>query len=384
MNELLKITGLVVRFYTYDGVVQAVDNIDLGINPSETFGLVGESGCGKTVTSLAILRLIRSPGNIESGSIYFQVDHGQPLDLLALSEEQIRQIRGCRISMIFQEPSTALNPLFTIGDQITEVIFLHRKAEITESAIKALNLRLAEPRVFVNLVRRPIWQWEKSLYQKIVQNPNAWQLRIVRRVPLLRRMLNRIKDEAGKMAVSVLKDVEIPDAERIFRQHPHQLSGGMKQRAVIAMALACSPKLLIADEPTTSLDVTIQAQIIGLLNRLKVEKEASILYITHDLAVAAELCDRIGVMYAGSLCEVGGVEEMYASPLHPYTQALLDAVPKPGVEPKAIGGFLPNPINLPPGCKFNPRCPRAMDKCRQQRPERREVAAGHSVWCHLY
>ena len=186
------------------------------------------------------------------------------------------------------------------------------------------------------------------------------------------------------MAISVLKDVEIPDAERIFGQYPHQLSGGMKQRTVIAMALACSPQLLIADEPTTSLDVTIQAQILRLLHRLKTEREASIFYITHDLAVAAELCDRIGVMYAGSLCEVAEVNEIYANPLHPYTHALLEAVPKPGIEPSAIGGFLPDPINLPPGCKFHPRCPRVMERCREQVPVMQEITTGHFVACHLY
>lgn len=384
MKELIKIDGLVVRFYTYDGVVQAVDNIDLDIKPAETFGLVGETGCGKTVTSLAILRLIASPGKIEAGTIYFAVNKGQSLDLLALSEERIRQIRGSQISMIFQEPSSALNPVFTIGDQITEVILLHRQAEVAEKTTKAVDKLLARPRGVINIIRRPLWRMEKGLFQRTIRDPRAWQLRVLRRIPLLRRLLNRINVEAGKMALGVLKDVEIPDAERIFKQHPHQLSGGMKQRAVIAMALACSPKLLIADEPTTSLDVTIQAQILGLLNRLKAERGASILYITHDLAVAAELCDRIGVMYAGSLCEVGGVKEMYANPMHPYTHALLDAVPKPGVEPRAIGGFLPDPINLPSGCKFHPRCPRVMEKCRKQVPAMREVAAGHYVWCHLY
>ena len=186
------------------------------------------------------------------------------------------------------------------------------------------------------------------------------------------------------MVISVLKDVEIPDADRIFHRYPHEMSGGMKQRAVIAMALACSPMLLIADEPTTSLDVTIQAQILRLMNHLKTDKKASILYITHDLAVAAELCDRIGVMYAGSLCEVAGVNEIFANPLHPYTHALLEAVPKPGVEPTPIGGYLPDPTNLPSGCKFHPRCPRAMEVCQQKTPVMEEVTTGHIVACHLY
>jgi peptide/nickel transport system ATP-binding protein len=304
--------------------------------------------------------------------------------LLTLSEAKIRQIRGSQISMIFQEPSSALNPVFTIGDQIAEVILLHRQAEVAERVTKALDKRLAQLGGVFDRIRWPLWRVERNLCQKTYQNPRAWQLRVLRRIPLIRGLLNRIKVEASKMALGVLKDVEIPDAERILKQHPHQLSGGMKQRAVIAMALACSPKLLIADEPTTSLDVTIQAQILGLLNRLKAERGASILYITHDLAVAAELCDRIGVMYAGSLCEVGGVKEMYAKPLHPYTHALLDAVPKPGVEPKAIGGFLPDPINLPSGCKFHPRCPRVMERCRQEVPLVRKMEDGHYVWCHLY
>jgi peptide/nickel transport system ATP-binding protein len=384
MKELIKITGLVVRFYTYDGVVKAVDDIDLDIKQAETFGLVGETGCGKTVTSLSILRLIPPPGKIEAGTILFATNNDHTLDLLTLSEAKIRQIRGSQISMIFQEPSSALNPVFTIGDQIAEVILLHRQAEVAERVTKALDKRLAQLGGVFDRIRWPLWRVERNLCQKTYQNPRAWQLRVLRRIPLIRGLLNRIKVEASKMALGVLKDVEIPDAERILKQHPHQLSGGMKQRAVIAMALACSPKLLIADEPTTSLDVTIQAQILGLLNRLKAERGASILYITHDLAVAAELCDRIGVMYAGSLCEVGGVKEMYAKPLHPYTHALLDAVPKPGVEPKAIGGFLPDPINLPSGCKFHPRCPRVMERCRQEVPLVRKMEDGHYVWCHLY
>ena len=186
------------------------------------------------------------------------------------------------------------------------------------------------------------------------------------------------------MAVSALQDVEIPDAERVAVQYPHQLSGGMKQRSVIAMALACSPKFLIADEPTTSLDVTIQAQILELLRRLKDEKNSSVLYITHDLAVAAEICDRIGVMYAGNLCEVAPVEELFENPLHPYTRALLVADPKPNQEPKSIGGVVPDPLNPPAGCKFHPRCSEAMPVCLTQAPEIREIAPEHTVSCHLY
>jgi len=385
MKELIKIEGLNVRFHTYDGVVQAVDNIDLDIKPAETFGLVGETGCGKTVTALAILRLIPAPGKIEAGSIYFNADSlSEPVNLLTLSEDRMREIRGSLIAMIFQEPSAALNPVFTIGEQITEAILLHRQQELAEKAIDTIDKLLLEKHGLIGVIAQPVWWIEKNLYQQVIQNPRSRCLRVIRRIPIIRRLLWRLRAEAGKMAISVLKDVEIPDAERIFQQYPHQMSGGMKQRTVIAMALACCTTLLIADEPTTSLDVTIQAQILELLRRLKAEEGASILYITHDLAVAAELCDRIGVMYAGSLCEVAEVKEIFANPLHPYTHALLQAVPKPGVEPSAISGYLPDPTKLPSGCKFHPRCPRAMGICQEQVPVMKEVTAGHLVACHLH
>jgi peptide/nickel transport system ATP-binding protein len=383
MKELIKIEGLNVRFHTYEGVVQAVDNINLDIRPEETFGLVGETGCGKTVTALSILRLIYAPGKIEAGNIYLSSgDLAEPIDLLTLSEEKLREIRGSWISMIFQEPSAALNPVFTIGDQIAEVILLHRQQEAAERAVMTIDKLLLERHDIFSLLARPVRLIEKNLYQQIIQYLPSWQVRVIRRIPLVRRLLWRLKDEAGEMAINVLKDVEIPDAERIFHRYPHEMSGGMKQRAVIAMALACSPMLLIADEPTTSLDVTIQAQILRLMNRLKTDRKASILYITHDLAVAAEICDRIGVMYAGSLCEVAGVDEIFANPLHPYTHALLEAVPKPGVEPSTIGGYLPDPTNLPPGCKFHPRCPRATEACKEKTPVMEEVVTGHFVACH--
>ena len=385
MNELLKIRGLTVRFYTYEGVVQALEDVNLDINRKETFGLVGETGCGKTLTALSILRLVFAPGQIESGSIYFNVDNGnEPVDLLTISEDQIRAIRGSKISMVFQEPGAALNPVYTIGDQISEVILLHRRQEVAQQALRTVNKLLAEKTGFISLLAKPVWLMEKRLCQGIAQNPHAWGPRIVGRIPLVRGLLRRLNSEAIKMTIDLLKEVEIPDPARVARQHPHQLSGGMKQRAVIAMALACSPKLLIADEPTTSLDVTIQAQILQLLNRLKNEFDSSILYITHDLGVAAEICDRVGVMYSGSLCEVAPVDELYANPLHPYTKALLAAVPKPGVEPHAIGGVVPDPIALPPGCRFHPRCPSATEICRERIPVMRQLAPGHFVACHNY
>lgn len=385
MDELLKIRGLTVRFYTYDGIVQALDNVDLDINPKETFGLVGETGCGKTLTALSILRLVPPPGRIESGSIYFEANSGDgPVDLLAISEDEIRKIRGSKISMVFQEPGAALDPVYTIGDQISEVILLHRQQELCNQAVKVVKTLLVNRSSVVGTLATPIWLVEKGLYQKIAQNPRFFWARIISRVPLLRRLLWRLKDEARKIAVEILREVEIPDPDRVAGQYPHQLSGGMKQRSVIAMALACSPRFLIADEPTTSLDVTIQAQILELIRRLKVERESSILYITHDLGVAAEICDRVGVMYAGSLCEVAKTDDLYANPLHPYTKALLAAVPKPGEEPHAIGGVVPDAINPPPGCRFHPRCDSAMEICREQMPPMREMAPGHLVACHIY
>lgn len=385
MNELLKIRGLTVRFYTYDGIVLALDNLNLDINEKETFGLVGETGCGKTLTALSILRLVPPPGRIECGNIYFYADSGdEPIDLLEISEDEIRKIRGSKISMVFQEPSAALNPVYTIGDQISEAVLIHRRQELASSALATINKTLDESSGIFRTLARPAWLMQKWLYQKIAENPRSLCPRFIGRIPLVRRLLWRLKDEASKRALSMLKEVEISDPERVVGQYPHQLSGGMKQRAVIAMALACCQRFLIADEPTTALDVTIQAQILELLRRLKEELGSSVLYITHNLAVAAEICNRVGVMYAGSLCEIARVNDLYAEPLHPYTRALMAAIPKPGVAPRAIGGIVPDLIELPPGCRFHPRCFSAMKVCQELAPLMREISPGHFVACHLY
>jgi len=384
MKELVKISGLTVRFYTYEGVVLALDNLELGIDQRETLGLVGETGCGKTMTALSILRLIPPPGKIECGSILFNANGGlEAVDLLKISEDEIRAIRGCRIAMIFQEPSAALNPVFTIGDQIAEVILLHRRQEMVVQALKTVAGLQDKGSGSLRAVFKPAWAIEKRLYHSMARNPESVLPRLLAHIPLLRRLLWRISNEADKAAVRMLKEVEIPDAERVARQHPHQLSGGMKQRCVIAMALSCQPRFLIADEPTTSLDVTVQAQILELLRRLKVDRESSILYITHDLAVAAEICDRIGVMYAGSMCELAGTADLFAEPMHPYTRALLAAVPKPGEEPRSIPGFIPDPLNLPSGCRFHPRCDARSEMCAREAPPLREVKLGHFVACHV-
>jgi len=417
MRNLISIRDLTVRFHTYEGVVHALDGLDLDIRQGETLGIVGETGSGKTMTALAILRLIPYPGRIESGSIvFFDKDLRQKIELLKLREDRMRTIRGNKISMVFQEPGAALNPVYTIGDQISEVFLLHRRQELAQRARQYIDGLLSNGRGPAASIKRPFWRWQRRLYDKIAQGHGPLEPRplgdlslpkrllrhlidkarlfvekrrpieprLVGHLPLFRRLLRRLRDEAGLLTVHMLKDVEIPDPGRVATQYPHQMSGGMKQRAVIAMALACSPELLIADEPTTSLDVTIQAQILELFRRIKVDRGASVLFITHNLGVAAEVCDRVAVMYAGNLCEVAGVEELFRNPLHPYTKALLDAVPMPGKELQTIPGILADALNPPPGCRFHPRCPSAMSICQQERAKPKEVSKDHMVACYLY
>jgi peptide/nickel transport system ATP-binding protein len=385
MEDLVRIRDLAVRFYTYEGVVHAIDDLDLDIRQGETLGIVGETGSGKTMTALAILRLIPYPGKIESGSIVFSDrDAGGELELLTLSEDKMRSIRGNKISMVFQEPGAALNPVYTIGDQISEVFLLHQRRELGKRAKEQVDRLLRDGDGFAAGMKRPFWRWQSRLYGKIAQESNPLEPRFLSRLPLFRRLLWRLNNESKLLTVDMLKDVEIPDAARVAVHYPHELSGGMKQRAVIAMALACSPELLIADEPTTSLDVTIQAQMLELFRRIKVEKGASVLFITHNLGVASEVCDRVAVMYAGSLCEVASVEELFLHPSHPYTQALLDAVPMPGKELQTIPGLLADPLNPPPGCRFHPRCPSAKPECQQEKAKLKEISKDHMVACHLF
>lgn len=385
MEDLVRIRDLTVRFYTYEGVVHAIDHLDLDIRQKETLGVVGETGSGKTMTALAILRLIPYPGKIESGKITFNDSDSQgEVDLLMLDEEKMRSLRGNQMAMVFQEPGAALNPVFTVGDQVSEVYLVHRRQELGLRAMQRVGSLLEQEGGFAAGMRRPFWHWQERLYRKIGQEPGAVEPRVIRRIPLFNRLLWRLSDEASTLAVGMLRSVEIPDAARVARQYPHQLSGGMKQRAVIAMALACSPRLLIADEPTTSLDVTIQAQILELFRRIKAERGSSVLYVTHNLGVAAEVCDRVAVMYAGRLCEVAAVEEIFLHPLHPYTRALLEAVPKPGKELRTIPGSLPDPMKLPAGCAFHPRCGAALPVCQERIPHLKEVSADHFVACHLY
>jgi peptide/nickel transport system ATP-binding protein/oligopeptide transport system ATP-binding protein len=319
---LLSIRGLRTYFDTEAGVAKAVDGVDLDIRPGEVLGLVGESGSGKSVTALSILRLVPSPpGRIVAGEIQFQ---GR--NLLGLPWEEIRKVRGSEISMIFQEPMTSLNPVFTIGMQVTEVILQHEPVS---------------------------------------------------------------HDEANRRAIEMLTEVGIPDAARRMTQYPHHLSGGMRQRVMIAMALVLNPDLLIADEPTTALDVTIQAQILDLMLQLKERRPgAAILLITHNLAVVAETCDRVAVMYGGKIQEVAPVQRLFENPLHPYTQGLLGSIPRvDGARAhrlNVIPGTVPSILDMPAGCKFVTRCSRRFEPCADVEPPLIEVEPGHLVRCHLY
>lgn len=317
---LLKIRGLVTSFKTSDGVIRAVNDVDFDIRKGKVLGIVGESGCGKSITSLSIMGLVPKPnGFIEKGEILFN-----GIDLLKQSEEKMQTIRGNEIAMIFQEPMTALNPVFRIGQQIGEALEIHKNMKGRECENKCIEL---------------------------------------------------------------LKTVGLPRPEKVIKEYPHQLSGGMRQRVMIAMALSCNPKLLIADEPTTALDVTVQAQVLELMKSLKDEFETSILFITHDLGVIAEMADDVIVMYSGKVMEEAEVQSIFDEPLHPYTIGLLNSRPeriKKGEKPVCIPGMVPSLLDMPKGCAFSPRCAKCMDICKESIPELKEIKPHHKVRCWLY
>lgn len=318
-NNILEIKNLHTYFYTDSGVIKSVDGVDIELREGTTLGIVGESGSGKSVTALSVMGLLMgTTGKVAEGEILFE---GR--DLTKLDDEERRKMRGEKISMIFQEPMTSLNPVMKIGDQITECILMHN---------------------------------------------------------------NISKQEAWDKAVEMLKLTGVPRVERMMKEYPFQLSGGQRQRVMIAMALVCKPKILIADEPTTALDVTIQAQILDLMENLKQKTGTSILFITHDLGVVAEVCDDVVVMYSGRVVEKGDVRSIFASPSHPYTKGLLVSIPKLGEcaeELESIPGNVPNPKYMPQGCKFAPRCSCAFDKCREEEPGFYDVGEGHMSRCWL-
>ncbi|MEM2943740.1 MAG: ABC transporter ATP-binding protein [Methanomassiliicoccales archaeon] len=425
---LLEIENLYTNFYTYQGVVKALDGINFTIKKGETFGLVGETGCGKSVTANCILRLIPSPpGKIEKGNIFFMMppevrekrlnllekiskiqsagnENGQKkeleearkelekirreYDLLAKNMVYMQKIRGKYISMIFQEPMSALNPVFTAGEQIAENILLHEKDDLVKAVLNNIeNNAHVDTKSGLKGVMRLVMPYYKWVYKMMAMRKNAVAPRILARIPILRRYQKLVKQEALRRAEEMLKIVRIPDPQNVARSYPHELSGGMQQRVTIAMALACKPRLLIADEPTTALDVTIQAQILKLMKDLQRETGTSILLITHNLGVVAETCDRVGVMYAGVMAEIGDVRSIFKEPLHPYTQGLMNSIPKlttENIRLDIIPGNVPNLIHPPLGCRFHPRCQFAMDVCRKEKPPMIEVRPEHFVACHLY
>ena len=316
-EPILQVKGLKTYFHSSGGTVKAVNDVSFEVYQGETLGVVGESGCGKSITNMSIARLVECPpGKYEGGEILFD---GQ--DMLKISDAEMRKIRGNKIAYIFQEPMTSLNPIFRIGDQISEVLILHR---------------------------------------------------------------GLTKEQARQESIQALDRVRIPNPERVVDEYPFELSGGMRQRVMIAMALACNPKLLIADEPTTALDVTIQAQVLDLMNNLKKEIDTSIIFITHDLSVIAEMADRVMVMYAGKVVELADVNTIFLKPMHPYTRGLIGSRPDMTTTAKrltVIPGNVPNLAELPDGCSFSPRCGECKGKCSEGMPELREVEPGHFVRC---
>lgn len=524
---MLSIEGLKTYFHTYEGVVKAVEGINLDVYAGETVGLVGETGCGKSVTALSVLRLVPNPpGIIEGGRIFLgepaevrkirweydelarqklkaqkaglhltsqeirtslqpEIDQlraklatastesdrleirrrlqaaTSEYDILQKSEEEIRSIRGDKISMIFQEPMTALNPVFTVGDQIAETLVLHRREELCRRVLASLDLQMSarvakrkgkrlsaretaqailesrtvgelpegERRTYEELMqlqpadqvcslchaRAPeLWDYcpscgarlsfdlwapfrgwimklEKKLYTRIVRDPYDQLVDFVGSVRLLRRLVKaRLNEEGVRWAVDLLREVKIPEPERIAGQYPFELSGGMRQRSMIAMTMACNPRLLIADEPTTALDVTVEAQILKLMKELQAKTKMAILLITHDLGIVAEVCDEVGVMYAGSIAEFGTTRQIFHRTRHPYTSALMKSIPRfkgSAVDTRKrelyiIKGVVPNLLHPPPGCRFHPRCPRALDICSKEMPVLCELEPGHLVACH--
>lgn len=320
MADLLEVKNLKTRFKTDDGTFYAVDDVSFSVKPGRSLGIVGESGCGKSVTSLSLMRLIQSPGLIESGEILF---NGK--SLLKISDEEMRKIRGNDMAMIFQEPMTSLNPVYTIGNQIDEAIAIH------------------QPQLSATQVK--------------------------------------------ERTVEMLRKVGIPAPEKRYHEYPHQLSGGMRQRVMIAMAMSCNPQLLIADEPTTALDVTIQAQILDLIRNLQKDFNMGVILITHDLGVVAEMCHDVVVMYAGRIIEQGTVEEIFYRPKHPYTRGLLDSIPhfETGQKLqslKTIPGLVPSLLNLPKGCRFAERCSRVQNDCKSVDPRLENLRGHHKVACH--
>lgn len=502
-SSIIEIEDLYTNFYTKGGVVYALDGVNIKIRKGETLGLVGESGCGKSVTANSIMRLVPSPpSKVEGGRIMFGLPPGYrthlermmdqeaskgpndpkvvaarqdfenalaageypvpglgdryasyrtlegkkgrndpevvearktliqsmgEINILELGQLDLQRIRGKVISMIFQEPMASLNPVFTAGDQIAEIILLHEQKDLTEAVLKNLDRKeklignkegaqmlpghdgeitcsvcgakvqremdhcpscdRSFPISHIPVITPLKLKIERDLYTRMNDNPDDGLLWLLSKIPILKRYKRSMEEEAFKRAIGMLRMVRVPDPINVANSYPYELSGGMQQRVMIAMALACKPQLLIADEPTTALDVTIQAQILKLMRELQKDMGTTILMITHNLGIIAEICDRVGVMYAGNIVELTSNREIFKEPLHPYTQGLLSAIPRidqdlPRLE--IIEGSVPNLSKPPTGCRFHPRCPYAMAICSKEKPAMMEIKPGHSVACHLY
>ena len=425
---LVETQELFTNFYTFEGVVRALNGVSLVVNQGETYGLVGESGCGKSVSVRSMMRIVQSPGRIDSGKILLFLNSealAKGIEIVHRTEAYMESIRGCDISMIFQEPGAALNPVLSISEQIAESYQFHRMDSMLKETIAAVRAegeklpRFSPARLWKGMqaalfsrelegIRRSdlrVQKIDNELYllenrddpeaQARKSNLNRTRDRIhardaataiARRIPLLRMYRLRLRATIRAHVVELLRSLGIANPENIATRYPHELSGGMQQRIVIAIALACHPTLLIADEPTSNLDVTIQAQIVDLIKVLKKTIISSVLFITHDLGLVAEVCDRVTVMYAGNVSETAAVKELFREPLHPYTRGLLNSVPKASQQEELamIPGAVPNLIWPPSGCRFHPRCPHVMEICSEAKPPLVEHSSGHWVACHLY
>ena len=419
---------LFTNFYTFEGVVRALNGVSVVIRHGETYGLVGESGCGKSVTVRSLMRIVQAPGRIDSGKILLflnEANRTRGIEIVDRTEAYMESIRGCDISMIFQEPGAALNPVMSVLDQVGESYRFHRMQQMIDETLARLQesrsaMRPADPRRALRRLQAALLRAERAGYARYAARvaridnelyqledrqdekardrkrslnhardrtwPHGGGASVARRVPILRRYRRPLDAIIRGHVVELLRSLGIPNPENVVQRYPHELSGGMQQRIVIAMALACHPTLLVADEPTSNLDVTIQAQIVELIKELKRTSISSVLFITHDLGLVAEVCDRVTVMYAGDVSETASVRELFREPLHPYTVGLLASVPKAEQQEELsmIPGAVPNLIRPPQGCRFHPRCPKRMEICEREKPATVEHEPGHWVACHLY
>ncbi|TFF89094.1 MAG: ABC transporter ATP-binding protein [Promethearchaeota archaeon] len=376
-KKLIEIKNLKTYFYTEEGIVKAVDGLSFDIYKDEVIGLVGETGCGKSVTALSILNLVRAPGKIIDGEVLFRGKN-----LVDLDRKEMRQYRGKEITMIFQDPLNSLNPVMSIGTQVGETYLLHQK-EILKAELDRRLLERKKRRQDAKDLKNELKENEERLSEEEKEE-------LEQKIEQIKEETSHtpvIKDVVRDYSANIIKEVGIADSKSILDRYPHELSGGMRQRIMIAMALACNPALLIADEPTTALDVTIQAQILDLMKELKEKFKTSILLITHDLGVIAELCDRVAVMYSGNIVEYAAADQLFKNPSHPYTKGLIAAIPsleKRDQKLQTIRGMVPNLIYPPSGCRFHPRCDFRMEICDKVKPKLREIRDKYFVACHLF